>query len=83
MSGIINVWNYNEILDEWILQGTSDYKETYNELKYFRVIRDGQKIYYKKSQDYFEHNKYNIEQLSYNDKNPLLYTNIHNVIINN
>ena len=52
----INVWYYNDLLSQWILKATPDYKETNDEFKYFRVLSRGQKSFYYNSDDYFNHN---------------------------
>ena len=46
MSIPINVWYYNDLLSEWILKGTTDYQETKDEYKYFRVLSCGRKNFY-------------------------------------
>lgn len=54
----INVWYYNDLLSEWILKGTTDYQETKDEHKYFRVISSyGKKDFYNSADDYFNHSK--------------------------
>ena len=56
----INVWYYNELTNNWILKSTSDYQETKDELKYFRVLSNSKKYFYNSSKDYIKHNKNNI-----------------------
>ena len=55
MSITISVWYYNELLSNWSLKGTNDYQETKDEYKYFRVLSQGKKKFYYKSEDYFKH----------------------------
>lgn len=57
MSIPISVWYYNDLLSEWILKGTNDYKETKDEYKYFRVMSEGKKYFYNSAEDYYNHNK--------------------------
>ena len=75
----INVWYYNDLLSEWILNGTSDYQETKDEYKYFRVLSGGKKYFYKSAEDYFKHHK--IETLYVNSDNLVEYTNVKGEII--
>ena len=67
MSIPICVWYYNELLDNWTLKVTNDYKETKDEYKYFRVISNNDKIFYMSSNDYLKHNKKSILLDSYTD----------------
>lgn len=60
MSIPINVWYYNELLNDWILKSTTDLKETKDEYKYFRVISNGHKYFYSSCEDYLLHNKNHI-----------------------
>ncbi len=46
MSSQINVWYYNELVDEWILKSTTHFKETKDEYNYFRVMSCGKKEFY-------------------------------------
>ncbi len=57
MSIPINVWYYNELLNTWMLKNTSDFVETKDEYKYFKVISNGNKYFYSSSKDYIMHNK--------------------------
>ena len=57
MSLFVNVWYYNDLLSEWILKTTNDYQETKDELKYFRVMSNGKKVFYESAEQYFLHNK--------------------------
>tara|TARA_E500000178_G_scaffold313376_1_gene330720 strand:- start:136 stop:369 length:234 start_codon:yes stop_codon:yes gene_type:complete len=57
MSIPLNVWYYNDLLNDWILKLTNDFVETKDEYKYFRVISNGKKYFYSSSKDYFLHNK--------------------------
>jgi hypothetical protein len=77
----INVWYYNDLLSEWILKGTTDYQETKDEYKYFRVLSGGRKYFYASPEDYFEHNKNNIEPMYINEDNSVEYTNVKGEII--
>jgi len=73
MSIPINVWYYNDLLSEWILKGTTDYQETKDEYKYFRVLSCGRKNFYASAKDYFEHNKNNIEPTYTNVKGEIIF----------
>lgn len=77
----INVWYYNDLLKEWILKATTDYQETKDEYKYFRVISDGKKYFYASAKDYFEHNKDKILPINYDNDNIFKYTNLKGEII--
>lgn len=78
----INVWYYNEILSEWILKGTSDYLETKDEYKYFRVLSNGRKYFYASAEDYIKHNKNLTYPLNYNiGDNSMEYSNINGNIV--
>lgn len=82
MSSIpINVWYYNDLLSEWILKGTTDYQETKDEYKYFRVLSGGRKYFYRSSEDYFSHNKSNIQPMYINPDKSITYTNTKGEII--
>lgn len=81
MSIPINVWYYNDLLSEWILKGTTDYQETKDEYKYFRVLSGGRKYFYASPEDYFEHNKNQIEQMYINVDNSIEYTNVKGEIV--
>jgi len=81
MSIHINVWYYNDLLSEWILKGTTDYQETKDEYKYFRVLSGGRKYFYASPEDYFEHNKNNIGPMYVNEDNSVEYTNVKGEII--
>ena len=81
MSIPINVWYYNDLLSEWILKGTTDYQETKNEYKYFRVLSEGKKTFYASPEDYFQHNKSRIEPMHVNTDNSFEYTNLKGNII--
>ena len=59
MSIPINILYYNDLISEWILKSTSDYQETKDEYKYFRVLSCGKKYFYASAEDYFKFN--NIE----------------------
>ena len=52
----INVWYYNDLLSQWMLKSTSDFQESKDELKYFRVLSQGKKHFYHCAEDYFNHN---------------------------
>ena len=56
-------------LSEWILKGTTDYQETKDEYKYFRVLSGGRKYFYASPEDYFEHNKNHVEPMYVNVDN--------------
>jgi hypothetical protein len=81
MSIPINVWYYNDLLSEWILKGTTDYQETKDEYKYFRVLSSGRKYFYTSPEDYFEHNKNMIQPLYTDINNSIEYTNVKGKII--
>ena len=81
MSIPINVWYYNDLLSEWILKGTTDYQETKNEYKYFRVLSGGRKYFYASPEDYFKHNKNQIEPTYVNEDNSVEYTNVKGEIV--
>lgn len=81
MSIPINVWYYNDLLSEWILKGTTDYQETKDEYKYFRVLSGGRKYFYSSPEDYFEHNKNQIKPMYINVDNSVEYTNVKGEII--
>ena len=81
MSIPINVWYYNDLLSEWILKGTTDYQETKDEYKYFRVLSGGRKYFYASPDDYFEHNKNQIESMNINEDNTVEYTNVMGEIV--
>ena len=81
MSIPINVWYYNDLLSEWILKSTTDYQETKDEYKYFCVLSDGRKYFYTSPEDYFNHNKNNIEPMYINKDNSVEYTNVNGEII--
>ena len=81
MSIPINVWYYNDLLSEWILKGTTDYQETKDEYKYFRVLYGGRKYFYASPEDYFEHNKNQIEPMYVNVDNSVEYTNVKGEIV--
>jgi hypothetical protein len=81
MSIPINVWYYNDLLSEWILKGTTDYQETKDEYKYFRVLSGGKKTFYSSPEDYFEHNKNHIKPMYINEENLIEYTNVKGEII--
>ena len=81
MSIAINVWYYNDLLSEWILKGTTDYQETKDEYKYFRVLSGGRKYFYASPEDYFEHNKNQIEPMYINVDNSVEYTDVNGEII--
>lgn len=49
----ITVWEYNNMYWHQVL--TEDYFETKDEYKYFRVIRNGRKEFYKSAEDYKIH----------------------------
>ena len=51
----IYVWVFDETMCGWVLRSTEDLKETQDEYKYFRVIRDGVKQYYNNETDHFYH----------------------------
>lgn len=74
----IKVWFYNGLSNEWIQKNTKHYKETKDELNYFRVINSGNKYFYLSFNDYLDHNfdiinnKYN--HLITNINGELLYT---------
>jgi uncharacterized pyridoxamine 5'-phosphate oxidase family protein len=72
MSIPINVWYYNDLLSGWILKGTTDYQETKDEYKYFRVLSGGKKYFYASSKDYFKH---------INKDNSIEYINVNGEII--
>lgn len=71
----INVWYYNELLNDWMLKTTPDFKETKDEYKYFRVISNGNKYFYSSSKDYILHNKNNIDLVEdvYSINNELIH----------
>ena len=48
----LNVWYYNELLDEWIQKRTTHFQETADEYNYFRVMSGGKKEYYSCAEDY-------------------------------
>ena len=50
----INVWYYNDLVDEWILKNTPHFKETKDEYNYFRVMSEGKKEFYSCANDYVE-----------------------------
>lgn len=77
----INVWYYNDLLSEWILKGTTDYQETKDEYKYFRVLSSGRKYFYASAEDYYEHNKDQITPMRVNNENLMEFTNVNNEII--
>lgn len=77
----INVWYYNDLLSEWILKGTTDYQETKDEYKYFRVLSGGRKYFYASPEDYFEHNKNQIEPMYINVDKSVEYTNVKGDIV--
>ena len=81
MSIPISVWYYNDLLSEWILKGTTDYQETNDEYKYFRVLSGGRKYFYASPEDYFQHNKNNIEPMYVNVDNSVEYTNVKGEIV--
>jgi len=81
MSIPINVLYYNDLLSEWILKSTSDYQETKDEYKYFRVLSGGRKYFYASPEDYFEHNKTHIEPMYINEDNSIEYTNVNGEIV--
>lgn len=51
----IYVWSFDKNLCDWVLNITEDYKGTYEEYNYFRVIIDGTKNFYYNSDDHFNH----------------------------
>ena len=53
----INLWYYNDLLNEWKLKTTTDRIQTKDEEKYFKVVSNGNKNFYHSANDYFEHNK--------------------------
>ena len=77
----INVWYYNDLISEWILKGTTDYQETKDEYKYFRVLSGGRKNFYKSAEDYFTHNKNYIEPMYVNEDKSIEYTNVKGEIV--
>ena len=77
----INVWYYNDLLFEWILKGTTDYQETKDEYKYFRVLSGGRKYFYASPEDYLEHNKNHIEPMYVNSDNSVEYTDVNGKMI--
>ena len=81
MSIPINVWYYNDLLSEWILKGTTDYQETKDEYKYFRVLSWGRKYFYASPEDYFEHNKNHIDPIYINEDKSVEYTNVKGEIV--
>lgn len=81
MSIPINVWYYNDLLSEWILKGTTDYQETKDEYKYFRVLSGGRKYFYASIENYIEHNKNQIEPMYVNEDNSVEYTNVNGEIV--
>lgn len=81
MSIPINVWYYNDLLSEWTLKGTTDHQETKDEYKYFRVLSCGRKYFYASPEDYFEHNKKQIEPMYINVDNSIEYTNVKGEIV--
>ena len=56
-SGYVKLYvtKYNNVLQEWQLKITDDYEGRKDEEKYFRVIREGQKYFYKTVTDYEKH----------------------------
>lgn len=56
---------YNTILKQWEMVETEDLEETKDEFKYFRVIRDSKKYFYKSIEDYSRHIKISSKQLFY------------------
>jgi hypothetical protein len=52
----ISVLYYNDLLSTWITAITNDYQETKDEYKYFRVLSNGKKTFYKTPEDYFYYN---------------------------
>lgn len=81
MSILINFWYFNDLLSEWILKGTTDYQETKDEYKYFRVISDGRKYFYASAEDYFRHNKDKISSMYKNTDNNMEFTDLKGKII--
>jgi hypothetical protein len=81
MSILINFWYFNDLLSEWILKGTTDYQETKDEYKYFRVISDGRKYFYASAEDYFRHNKDKISSMYKNIDNNMEFTDLRGKII--
>jgi hypothetical protein len=77
----INVWYYNDLLSEWILKGTTDYQETKDEYKYFRVLSGGRKYFYASPEDYFQHYKNQIEPMYINVDKSVEYTNVKGDIV--
>ena len=63
------------------MKGTNDYQETVDEYKYFRVLSWGRKYFYASPENYFEHNKNNIEQMYINEDNSVEYTNVKGEIV--
>lgn len=81
MSILINFWYFNDLLSEWILKGTTDYQETKDEYKYFRVISHGRKYFYASAEDYFRHNKDKISSMYKNIDNNMEFTDLRGKII--
>ena len=75
MSIPINVWYYNDLLNNWILKSTTDKKETKDEYKYFRVITNGYKYFYSSHKDYISHSEFSISLKDniYDINNNLIY----------
>ncbi len=60
----IYVWSFDEVLCDWVLKNTNNYKGTNDEYNYFRSIRDGTKHFYYNDLDHFNHRFGNVPKLS-------------------
>ena len=60
----IIVWEYDMMSNYWKKNITDDNLESYDEEKYFRVIRNNNKEFYYSKEDYCNHLDLEIEKLS-------------------